>query len=85
VLADLVAAAPSAPDRPVRVRRVPRAALTALSPVVPLIRELGEVLWQFDRPFRIDAAATTATFGITGTPWDEVVASTAAGWAPTAH
>jgi nucleoside-diphosphate-sugar epimerase len=86
VLQDLVAAAPGRPggasDRPVRIRSVPRAALTALSPVVPLVRELGEVLWQFDRPFLIDAAATTATFGITATPWPEVVRSTAHGWAP---
>lgn len=81
VLADLVAAAPSAPDGPVRIRQVPRAALTALSPVAPLIRELGEVLWQFDRPFRIDATATTGTFGTTATSWPEVVAATARGWA----
>jgi nucleoside-diphosphate-sugar epimerase len=84
VLADLTGAAPGDPGtgRPPRVRRVPRAALTALAPVVPLLRELGEVLWQFDRPFVLDATATTAAFGQTGTPWPEVVAATAPAWAP---
>lgn len=79
-LADLVAAAGD--PRPVRVRRFPRAAVTALSPVVPVLRELREVLHQFERPFVLDASATTATFGLTGTPWPEVVAATAPGWAP---
>ncbi len=82
-LTDLVAAAPGpGPRRAPRIRRVPRAVLTAVSPVAPIVRELGEVLWQFERPFVIDAGPTTATFGVTGTPWDEVVAATARGWAP---
>ncbi len=67
---------------PVRIRRVPRAALRALAPVVPLLRELDEVLWQFERPFALDATATTAAFGLVGTPWPEVVAATAPAWSP---
>ena len=39
---------------------------------VPLIRALGQVLYQFERPFVIDASETTATFGIEPTPWDRV-------------
>lgn len=82
VLTDLVGAAhgPAAPAP--RVRRVPRPLLAAGARVVPVLRELDEVLWQFDRPFRLDAAATTAAFGVHPTPWDEVVAATAAGWSP---
>ncbi len=80
-LTDLLAAAPRPLPAP-RIRRVPRAALTAVAPFVPIVRELGEVRWQFERPFVIDAAPTTATFGITGTAWPEVVAATARGWAP---
>jgi nucleoside-diphosphate-sugar epimerase len=85
-LTDLLAAAPGAGSagapRAPRIRRVPRGLLTAVSPVVPIVRELREVLWQLERPFVIDAAPTTATFGLTGTPWPEVVATTAQGWAP---
>lgn len=79
VLSDLLAAA-GRPGTP-RIRRIPRPVLTAGAVAVPLLRELGEVLWQFDRPFRLDASATTATFGVEPTPWPEVVAATAAGWA----
>lgn len=79
-LADLTAAAGS--GHPVRIRQVPRPAITALAPVVPILRELREVLWQFDRPFVLDATATTAEFGLRGTPWPEVVAATARAWAP---
>jgi nucleoside-diphosphate-sugar epimerase len=88
VLADLVAAGratrggPAGSTRRPRIRRVPRAALTAAAPVVPLLRELGEVLWQFDRPFVLDATGTTETFGLTGTPWPDVVEATARAWAP---
>ncbi|MBD3780784.1 MAG: NAD-dependent epimerase/dehydratase family protein [Micrococcales bacterium] len=86
-LTDLVAAAQPAPGtasspRPApRVRRVPRPLLTAGGAVVPVLRELGEVLWQAERPFLLDATATTATFGLRPTAWEEVVAATARGWA----
>lgn len=80
VLTGLLAAAGTTTSTP-RIRRVPRPVLTAGAAVVPLLRELSEVLWQFDRPFRLDASATTATFGVGPTPWAEVVAATAAGWA----
>jgi hypothetical protein len=31
---------------------------------------------QFDQEFVIDSSATTATFGLTATPWEQVVAAT---------
>ncbi|MFB9956910.1 NAD-dependent epimerase/dehydratase family protein [Cellulomonas denverensis] len=65
-----------------RLRRVPGAALTLMSPVVPIIRELREVLWQFERPFVLDAEDTTRTFGVQGSAWAETIERTAAGWAP---
>lgn len=64
-----------------RVRRLPRSAVTALSPVVPVLRELRELLYQFERPFELDATATTAALGLEPTPWSEIVAATAAGTA----
>lgn len=41
----------------------------------PIIRELGEVLPQFERPFVVDASETVERFGIEPTPWIDVVDS----------
>lgn len=41
----------------------------------PMIRELGEVLPQFERPFVADASETVERFGIEPTPWVDVVDS----------
>lgn len=46
----------------------------------PLLREVGGVLYQFDRPFVIDASATTATFGIQPGDWADLLDATAASW-----
>jgi len=72
-LGDL-AAAMSAP--PVRVSRIPWGVLRGIGLVSPVMREVVDVRHQFDQEYVIDAAATTATFGLTATPWDEVVAAT---------
>jgi hypothetical protein len=55
--------------------------LRAVGLAVPLMREVVDVRHQFDQEFVIDASATTAAFGLTPTPWAEVVAATA-GTAP---
>jgi len=39
---------------------------------------------QFDSAYVIDSRATTQTFGLTATPWDEVVRATVAGMPVTA-
>ena len=74
-LADL-AAALGAP--PARVTRIPWPVLRAAGLVSPMLREIVDVRHQVDGEYVIDASATTATFGLTPTPWDEVVAATAA-------
>jgi nucleoside-diphosphate-sugar epimerase len=63
----------------VPVSGIPWPVLSAIGLVVPMMREVVGVRHQFDQPFVIDAAETTATFGLTATPWDEVVTATAAG------
>jgi nucleoside-diphosphate-sugar epimerase len=73
-LADL-AAAMHLP--PVPVSGVPWPVLRAIGVVVPVMREVAAMRHQFDQEFVIDATATTATFGLTATPWEEVVAATA--------
>ncbi|WP_129665652.1 NAD-dependent epimerase/dehydratase family protein [Phytoactinopolyspora endophytica] len=65
---------------PPRVRRIPRGLLRLLYPLSPLLREVGGVLYQWDRPFEIDAAATTDLFGLRPTAWDEIMNSTTKAW-----
>ncbi|MGY1641109.1 NAD-dependent epimerase/dehydratase family protein [Geodermatophilus sp. SYSU D00703] len=73
-LTDLAAAmgAPAA-----RVSRIPWTVLRGIGLVSPVMREVVDVRHQFDQEYVIDAEATTATFGLTATPWAEVVAATA--------
>ncbi|MGH8827401.1 MAG: NAD-dependent epimerase/dehydratase family protein [Jiangellaceae bacterium] len=66
--------------RPPRVRRLPNRLVRLLAPMSPLMREVSEVLYQFERPFEIDSTATISTFALEPTPWDEVVRSTADAW-----
>lgn len=63
-----------------RLRRVPRWVLSAGGAVVPLLREVGGVLYQFDRPFVVDSSETTTTFGVEPTPWEAVVEQSARAW-----
>ena len=60
-----------------RVSGVPWPVLRATGVFVPFLREVAAMRHQFDEEFVIDASATTATFGIEATPWDEVMAATA--------
>jgi nucleoside-diphosphate-sugar epimerase len=75
-LAD-VAAAMSLP--PVPVSGIPWPVLRAVGVVVPMMREVVDIRHQWDQDFVTEASATTATFGLTATPWDEVVRATVAG------
>ncbi|GGC02623.1 NAD-dependent epimerase/dehydratase family protein [Cellulomonas carbonis] len=58
---------------PVPVREHSRMLLRALGAVNPMLRELGEVAYQFERPFVLDSSAAERTFGLAPTPWDEVL------------
>jgi nucleoside-diphosphate-sugar epimerase len=62
---------------PARVSGIPWPVLRAVGVAVPFLREVVAMRHQFDQEFVVDASATTATFGIAATPWDEVVAATA--------
>jgi nucleoside-diphosphate-sugar epimerase len=61
---------------PVEVSGVPWPVLRAVGLAVPMMREVVAVRHQFDQEYVIDATATTATFGLTATPWSEVIAAT---------
>jgi nucleoside-diphosphate-sugar epimerase len=79
-LGDLAAAmsSPAHPVRPVPVSGIPWPVVRAVGIAVPMMREIAAMRHQFDQPFVTDSSATTATFGLTATPWDDVVAATAA-------
>jgi nucleoside-diphosphate-sugar epimerase len=60
-----------------KVSGIPWPVLRAVGVAVPFLREVADVRHQFDQPYVIDASATTATFGLEPTPWDDVVRATA--------
>jgi hypothetical protein len=57
----------------VKVGAVPRVALRVAGLFNPMMRELPEVLYQFERPFVIDDADTRQALGLEPTPWPEVL------------
>ncbi|MGY1732221.1 NAD-dependent epimerase/dehydratase family protein [Geodermatophilus sp. SYSU D01045] len=62
---------------PVPVSGIPWPVLRAAGVFSPVMREVVDVRHQFDQEYVLDATATTEAFGLTATPWDEVVAATA--------
>lgn len=62
---------------PVRVRELHGPLLAALALVSPLMREVREMIYQFERPYVLDDTAARKQFGIEPTPWDEVCRRTA--------
>ncbi|KOX13945.1 NAD-dependent epimerase/dehydratase family protein [Nocardiopsis sp. NRRL B-16309] len=61
------------------VTKVPRPLLRAAFRFSPFLREVGELLYQWDAPYVVDASVTTEVFGVEATPWEEIVRATAAG------
>jgi nucleoside-diphosphate-sugar epimerase len=62
----------------VKVTKVPPIALRAFGLFNTDVRELPKTLYQFEAPFIIDDSETRTTFGLTPTPWDDVLQSTIA-------
>ncbi len=48
----------------VNVRSAPAALLTVMGWFQPIVRELKEVMYQFDSPFVVDSSAATTAFGL---------------------
>ncbi len=61
---------------PVPVRTIPNAIVRMIGVFVPMLRELREVLYQFEEEFVIDSAETTDTFGLAPTPLEVTLKST---------
>jgi nucleoside-diphosphate-sugar epimerase len=62
---------------PVKISSLRGAALGATALVSPFMREMREIIYQWERPYVLDDSAARARFGITPTPWEEVCRRTA--------
>ena len=63
---------------PLKLRNIPPFLLDMLAPFVPFLRELREMRFQWDRPYRVDAAKWKARFWSDATPFETGVAATIA-------
>ncbi|MDA8107188.1 MAG: NAD-dependent epimerase/dehydratase family protein [Betaproteobacteria bacterium] len=70
--------------RGVRVKEIPRWALRALGAFSPLVREMREMLYQWEEPFVVDARRFRERFGIEPVPLEAAAAATVA-WAERAY
>jgi nucleoside-diphosphate-sugar epimerase len=61
---------------PVASRSLPTIALRALGLVNPVMRSMVEMTYQFDQPFVLDTSKYESTFGTTGTPLHQAIATT---------
>jgi nucleoside-diphosphate-sugar epimerase len=62
---------------PAKVSGIPWTVLRAVGLAVPMMREVVAIRHQWDAEYVCDGTATTGTFGLGATPWDEVVRATA--------
>jgi len=70
--------------RDVPIARVPTWVLRAAGVFQPMMREVAEMAYQWEQPYRVDDARFRAAFGALPTPWDEAIARTVA-WAREAY
>lgn len=63
---------------PVKIRRAPRPLLRALGLVNPTVRELWEMLYEFEQPFLVDGSRAEERLGIAPTPLPDAVRETVA-------
>ncbi|MDQ0767393.1 nucleoside-diphosphate-sugar epimerase [Pseudarthrobacter defluvii] len=78
---ELAAAFAAAAGRPApKVRVLPGWTLRAAALVSAGARELAEMLYQFERPFVMDSAASEAALGVSHTPLETAAAATVEWW-----
>jgi nucleoside-diphosphate-sugar epimerase len=59
-----------------QVGRLPRAGVKLLGLFSPMIREVVEMLYQFEKPFTVDASAFEKRFGWKSADWDRAITET---------
>lgn len=67
---------------PVKVKTMPSLILMLGALAMPVVREIKDVLYQFEQPFVIDSAETTNTFGLTATPIRDTLAAAIESYRP---
>lgn len=60
-----------------KIRTAGKAMVRTIGLFNPAMRELAEMLYEFDQPFVMDSTAAQQTFGLKPTPWDVVIEQTA--------
>jgi hypothetical protein len=68
-----------------RIGAMPAPMLAMLGMVVPMLREMHEMRFRFDRPYRVDAGKWTRRFGGRVTPFEIGAPATAQSFAPPAQ
>lgn len=76
-LAERVWEAAGQSGRP-RVSLLGRGVIRAVGLVVPVVREFGEMYYEYEKPFVVDSTAFESAFGIAPTPLDDAIATTVA-------
>lgn len=66
---------------PLKLRTIPRMVLDITAPFVSFLKELRDMRFQWDRPYRVDASKWTSRFWSDVTPYDVGVAATMASFA----
>jgi nucleoside-diphosphate-sugar epimerase len=64
---------------PVKISSLRGTGLAAVALVSPFMREMREIIYQWERPYVLDDTAARTRFGITPTPWEEMCRRTAQG------
>jgi nucleoside-diphosphate-sugar epimerase len=64
--------------QPAQVSAMPRLMVKGLSLFMPVLREVDEMLYEFEKPFIMDDSKFKATFGDIATDWDAAIAATVA-------
>jgi nucleoside-diphosphate-sugar epimerase len=75
-LRELVHGFAEASGRPIRVAGIPRLVVKALALFNPLVREVDEMLYQWEEPFIVDDRRFRERFGVTPVPADEAAVET---------
>ena len=66
--------------RDIKVQVAPKLILKLMGLFNPTVRELDEMLYEFEQPFIVDGSKFERTFGIGATPFEESIPATVAWW-----
>lgn len=62
--------------QPAKIGTVPTAFIKVAGLFSPLIHEVGEMMYEFNKPFRVDSSKFERTFGVEATPQREAIRQT---------